>query len=164
MVIREVVGEADVRRVAKVAKIVWREANVAFCTPEQVEYMIERFQSEAAIKGQLIQGYRYFVVEEQGEILAYFGVQPQGDRLFLSKCYILAENRGRGIFSLALDFMSGLCREQDLRVIYLTVNRNNSHACEVYLHKGFKVIEEAVADIGCGFVMDDYIMEFEVER
>ncbi|MBR4854634.1 MAG: GNAT family N-acetyltransferase [Alistipes sp.] len=162
MNLREIVGEADVRRVVKVAEVVWREANTAFCTIEQVEYMIERYQSFEAIMGQLMQGYRYFVVEEDGEILAYFGVQPQDDRLFLSKFYILQENRGRGIFSMGLDVMCEICREQDLRAIYLTVNRNNTHAYEVYLHKGFKVIEEAVADIGCGFVMDDYIMEYAV--
>ena len=163
MNLREVVGEADVRRVVKVAEEVWREANTAFCSPEQVEYMIERFQSFEAVMGQLMQGYRYFVIEEDGEILAYFGVQPLDDRLFLSKYFILKQNRGRGIFSMGFEFMCALCRELNLRAIYLTVNRNNTHAYEVYLHKNFKVIEEAVADIGCGFVMDDYIMEFAVE-
>lgn len=163
MNIREIFGQADVTRMVKVAEIVWREANTAFCSKEQVEYMIERFQSYEAVMGQLMQGYRYFVIEENGEILAYFGVQPQDDRLFLSKYYILKQNRGRGIFSMGLDFMKALCQELGLRAIYLTVNRNNTHAYEVYLHKNFKVIEEAVADIGCGFVMDDYIMELSVE-
>ena len=162
MKIREVCGEADIRRMTKVAEVVWREANVAFCSPEQVEYMIEMFQSYEAVSGQLLHGYRYFLVEEAGEILAYFGVQPQGERLFLSKFYILKEHRGKGIFSMGLEFMAQLCREQQLDTIYLTVNRNNTHACEVYLHKGFKIAEEAVADIGCGFVMDDYIMEYDV--
>ena len=162
MKIREVYGEADIRRMTKVAEVVWREANVAFCTPEQVEYMIEMFQSYEAVMGQLVHGYRYFLVEEENEILAYFGVQPQGERLFLSKFYILKEHRGKGIFSMGLNFMAELCREQQLDTIYLTVNRNNLHACEVYLHKGFRIAEEAVADIGCGFVMDDYIMEYDV--
>ena len=162
MKIREVCGEADIRRMTKVAEVVWREANTAFCSPEQVEYMIEMFQSYEAVSGQLVHGYRYFLVEENGEILAYFGVQPQGERLFLSKFYILKEHRGKGIFSMGLEFMAELCREQQLDTIYLTVNRNNTHACEVYLHKGFKIAEEAVADIGCGFVMDDYIMEYDV--
>ena len=162
MNIREIFSEADVRRLAKVARIVWREANVSFCTPEQVEYMIERYQSFEAISGQLMHGYRYFLIEEGDVIMGYFGVQPQGERLFLSKFYILKEHRGRGIFSMGLEFMAELCREQQLDTIYLTVNRNNTHACEVYLHKGFKIAEEAVADIGCGFVMDDYIMEYHV--
>ena len=78
MDIREINSEADVRRLVKVAREVWREANVSFCTAEQVEYMIERFQSFEAVSGQMMQGYRYFVVEEDGEILGYFGVQAKG--------------------------------------------------------------------------------------
>ena len=162
MNIREVFSEADVRRLAKVAREVWREANVSFCTPEQVEYMIEKYQSFEAISGQLVHGYRYFLIEDDGEILGYFGVQPQGERLFLSKFYILKQNRGRGLFSLGLEHMCTLCREGSMSAIYLTVNRNNTHAYEVYIAKGFKVIAEECTDIGFGFVMDDYIMELEV--
>jgi GNAT superfamily N-acetyltransferase len=163
MNIREIFSEADVRRLAKVARIVWREANVSFCTPEQVEYMIERYQSFEAISGQLMHGYRYFLIEEGDVIMGYFGVQPQGERLFLSKFYILKEYRGRKLFSLGLQYMIELCKENSLESIYLTVNRNNTHAYEVYLAKGFKVITEECADIGFGFVMDDYIMELEVK-
>lgn len=163
MTIREIFSYADVRRMVKVAETVWREANVVFCSPEQVEYMIERFQSFEAVQGQLLQGYRYFVFEEGGDIVAYFGVQPQGERLFLSKFYILKEYRGQGIFSAGLDVMKKLCQEGEMNAIYLTVNRNNRHAYEVYLKKNFKVIEEAVADIGCGFVMDDYIMQLDID-
>lgn len=163
MTIREIFSDADVRRMVKVAEIVWREANISFCSAEQVEYMIERFQSFEAVQGQLLQGYRYFVFEEDGDIVAYFGVQPQGERLFLSKFYILKEHRGRSIFSQGLDVMKKLCQEDEMEAIYLTVNRNNRHAYEVYLKKNFKVIEEAVADIGCGFVMDDYIMQLDLE-
>ena len=162
MIIREIYSEADVRRLTKVAREVWREANVAFCTPEQVEYMIEKYQSFEAITGQLMQGYRYFIFEEDGDILGYFGVQPQGERLFLSKFYVLKQNRGRGLFSLGLEHMCEMCREEGLQAIYLTVNRNNTHAYEVYIAKGFHVIKEECADIGFGFVMDDYIMEKEV--
>ena len=163
MTIREIFSDADVRRMVKVAETVWREANISFCSAEQVEYMIERFQSFEAVQGQLLQGYRYFVLEENGDIVAYFGVQPQGERLFLSKFYILKEYRGQGLFSAGLDVMKRLCREGDMQAVYLTVNRNNRHAYEVYLKKNFKVIEEAVADIGCGFVMDDYIMQLDLD-
>ena len=163
MNIREIFSEADVRRLTKVAREGGREANVGFCTPEQVEYMIEKFQSFEAISGQMMHGYRYFLIEEGDEILGYFGVQPQGERLFLSKFYILKQNRGRGLFSLGLQRMIDICKEDNLESIYLTVNRNNTHAYEVYLAKNFKVIAEECADIGFGFVMDDYIMELEVK-
>ena len=114
MNIREIFSEADVRRLTKVAREVWREANIAFCTPEQVEYMIEKFQSFEAISGQMMHGYRYFLIEEGDEIFGYFGVQPQGERLFLSKFYILKQNRGRGLFSLGLQRMIDICEENNI--------------------------------------------------
>lgn len=162
MTLREINSDADVVRLVKVARKVWREANVSFCLPEQVEYMLARYQSFEAISGQMLNGYRYFVFERDGDIVGYFGVQRQGPRLFLSKFYILQEYRGAGLFSLGLEAMRQICHEEDMGAIYLTVNRENHHACEVYRHKGFEVIAEEDNDIGCGFVMNDYIMELQV--
>jgi ribosomal protein S18 acetylase RimI-like enzyme len=73
------------------------------------------------------------------------------------------EYRGQGLFSVGLDVMREICREGSMSAIYLTVNRNNHHACEVYRHKGFEIIAEEDNDIGCGFEMNDYIMQLEVE-
>ena len=62
MDIREITGDADVRRLVKYAREVWSESNISFNTPEQVEYMIEKFQSYEAISSQMMHGYRYFLV------------------------------------------------------------------------------------------------------
>ena len=103
-----------------------------------------------------------FIFEQDGDILAYFGVQPQGERLFLSKFYVLKPYRGQGLFSVGLDIIRQICHEEGLKAVYLTVNHDNCHAYEVYLRKGFEVIAEEDNDIGCGFVMNDYIMQLEV--
>ena len=163
MILREIFSEADVARLAKTARKVWREANISFCSAEQIEYMLKKYQSIEAIMGQIMHGYRYFIFEQDGDILAYFGVQPQGERLFLSKFYILKEYRGAGLFSAGLNVMRQLCLEEGMKAIYLTVNRENHHAYEVYRHKGFEILAEEDNDIGYGFVMNDYIMQLEVE-
>ena len=46
----------------------------------------------------------------------------------------------------------------DQRII-LAVNKGKS-ILSFYLSQGFKVYEEGVFDIGNGFVMDDYLMEW----
>jgi len=43
--------------------------------------------------------------------------------------------------------------------IQLTVNKGNSGSISVYEHWGFVTVDSVVTDIGCGFVMDDYVME-----
>jgi ribosomal protein S18 acetylase RimI-like enzyme len=44
-----------------------------------------------------------------------------------------------------------------VRSIFLQVNKANK-AKNFYLKLGFEIREEAVFDIGNGFIMDDYIM------
>jgi RimJ/RimL family protein N-acetyltransferase len=48
--------------------------------------------------------------------------------------------------------------------VYLTVNKHNNHAIDVYKKIGYSVADTAVTDIGGGYVMDDYIMEREVKE
>ena len=70
----------------------------------------------------------------------YFGIREDGEgRLFLSKLYILRAFRGKGLSSAAFDFMEGECRRRALKAIWLTVNRHNETAIQVYLHRGFVV-------------------------
>ena len=56
------------------------------------------------------------------------------------------------------DLVEQEARNEGLSKIRLTVNRHNTHAAQVYEHYGYETVEEAAADIGCGYVMDDYIM------
>ena len=50
-------------------------------------------------------------------------------------------------------------RELGRTRLYLTVNKGNAGSIAVYLKSGFVVREEAVFDIGNGYLMDDYVME-----
>ena len=80
--------------------------------------------------------------------------------MFLSKLYLQKAHRGKGYASRAVEFLEGICKQESLSAIWLTVNRYNYDTIEVYKKKGFTVIREQVADIGGGYVMDDYIMEY----
>ena len=44
----------------------------------------------------------------------------------------------------------------------MQVNKRNDRAIAAYQKAGFCIAEEAVLDIGGGFVMDDFLMEKEV--
>ncbi|MNE72395.1 Acetyltransferase (GNAT) family protein [compost metagenome] len=80
----------------------------------------------------------------------------------MSKFYISKEHRGRSYASQALAFLEKLCKERSLSHIWLTVNRHNESSIAVYEKKGFRTVREQIADIGNGFVMDDFIMEKEI--
>ena len=93
--------------------------------------------------------------------MGYIGVQLNEDSLFLSKIYILAGDRGSGLGNQAVEFLRELASSNKLKKITLTVNKNNSNSIAAYERIGFRVTGEVCADIGEGYVMDDYQMELE---
>ena len=91
--------------------------------------------------------------------MGYFAVVPQKKDLFLSKLYVTAENRRKGYARCALEFIEAIARNNGLSKITLTVNKNNTGSINAYKKLGFVITGSNVADIGNGFVMDDYKME-----
>lgn len=143
---------------------IWREYYVSIITAEQIDYMLGKFQSVPAITHQIQhQGYEYYLIHNgEGSTAGYMSARQEEGKLFLSKFYIGKEYRGRSYASQALAFLEKLCQDRNLTHIWLTVNRDNESSIAVYKRKGFLTLREQIADIGNGFVMDDYIMEKEI--
>ncbi len=168
----------EVEELAQLAGQIWREYWPALIGEAQTEYMIENFQSLAAIKRDMAEhDYRYwFVVDDEltaegadgacapwfaRGIAGYTGgrTEPETNRFFISKIYLLSGARGHGYCSRTIEHYDALCRDEDLRAMYLTVNKHNELGTRAYFAKGFEVIDSVETDIGEGFIMDDYIME-----
>jgi ribosomal protein S18 acetylase RimI-like enzyme len=49
-----------------------------------------------------------------------------------------------------------------LEKIILNVNKRNQKGIKAYSRFGFEIIDSQVKDFGNGFVLDDYIMGYEV--
>jgi len=146
--------------VAEMADVVWHEYFPCILTESQIDYMVDRFQSERAMREQVSEkGYRYAFIVDGDRRVGYTGISTSDGKLFISKLYLLKENRGKGYGSAALDMLFDLGREEGLSVAYLTVNKHNDIAIRTYGSKGFRTIQSIVTDIGEGFVMDDYVME-----
>ena len=58
----------------------------------------------------------------------------------------------------ALKFVINETEKIGNKRVILTVNKNNS-AKKFYESQGFKIYDEAIFDIGNGYVMDDFLME-----
>ena len=155
--------DSDIRTLAQVASEVWREAFKGIVPDDQIEYMLDRFQSYEAMRRQIDEeGYTYLMIKEGSKVVGYAGYAPRGDRLFLSKIYILREYRHQGRTSAVFDHLREVARALGLRAVYLTVNRGNENSVKVYEHEGFEIIDSQDNPIGDGFVMNDFIMEMKV--
>lgn len=152
---------ALLKETAQLAGQIWREYFPGIISPQQVEYMVEQFQSLPAMERQIqTQGYTYYQIRLGEEVLGYTGVCPEEDGLFLSKLYLKKENRHKGYAGAAFRELVKLCGEKGYRFIRLTCNKKNTHSLEVYRHWGFVQTDAVQTDIGNGFVMDDYVMTY----
>ena len=161
MTIEPVANSHGVAAVAALAKEIWNQHFTSIIGRQQVDYMLEKFQSVEAIQSQLASGYEYYVAVIDHEPVGYIGLIPDesAGKMMLSKIYVKVSFRGTGLGSALLDFTRKRALYSSATSIWLTVNRDNLQTVEWYKRKGFAVIDEVKKDIGSGFYMDDYIME-----
>ncbi|MDO4198104.1 MAG: GNAT family N-acetyltransferase [Erysipelotrichaceae bacterium] len=129
---------------------------------EHANYMADMFLSQKAIKELLGEGAVFKLVMDDNKPVAYTEYKKDGDRVFLSKLYAHKDYRGRKLGDLMLNDCIEYTKSSGLNKIYLTVNKYNTPSYNIYLHKGFKVIDSVETDIGHGYIMDDYIMELTI--
>ena len=161
----------EIQQVVVLAQQIWTEHYVPIIGQSQVQYMLENFQSEAAISEQIAQGHEYFLAMTPGQSpgldhcvpMGYMDIvgQPESNKLFLSKLYVVAAARGSGIGRNMFDFAVKMLRQRKLQTLWLTVNKFNP-SLDVYLHWGMINTGSVVKAIGAGFVMDDYLLELAV--
>ena len=156
--------EEQIKELCSLAKEIWNEYSICFISQEQIDYMLEKFQSEQVVKGQInFQNYQYYFMEEDGENIGYFALQKQKDNLFLSKIYIKKDFRGKGFARKAFtNAIIPIARELELPKITLTVNKYNFASIMVYEKLGFDRVDSKEFDIGNGYIMDDYIYEYTI--
>lgn len=159
-----VTSEEQLEKVEELAGEIWHEHYDSIIGEDQVNYMLKQFQSAEAMKKQMAEnGYEYFLLSTMGGDAGYFAFQKEEGTLFLSKIYLLKKYRGRNYARRVMDFLEERCREDRLGRVWLTVNRNNHNSIAVYEKLGFIKAGTQVADIGEGYVMDDFRMEKYVE-
>jgi len=152
----------SIRAIESMAKQIWREYYPFLCSKEQIDYMLEMFQSEKAIISQIKQGYRYYLIRHKEAPAGYISFKINADNVFLSKLYLKSNLRGIGLGKKMLEFVEKTSLENKISIINLHVNKKNLNSLKLYEKAGFKIKKSLVTDIGNGFVMDDYLMEKEL--
>ena len=164
MQIKEVFSPPEIIAVVKLADEIWNEYYPSIIGQDQVNYMLETFQTAKAIHAQIQEGYHYFILKENETLLGYMAVQKQDYSLFLSKLYIQKDDRKKGYAKEALLFLEDNVKKEGLHSISLTVNIHNSTAINAYERLGFIKTGSLVQDIGNGFKMDDFSFELPVKN
>lgn len=131
----------------------------------QNDYMINMFQSVPAITEQLENGYQYYLVRDiNGIKIGFLAFYPRKEDLYLSKMYLLKDQRGKGIAKDMLQFVIQQTKRHGFSSIILNVNKNNDIAITAYEKMGFKKIRAEKNHIGNGFYMDDWVYEYVIDK
>lgn len=161
--IKKIDNIAQIKECARLADEIWHECYKGIITDDQIDYMVENFQSEKAMLSLFENGAEFYALEEAGKICGYIVLEKEDDALFLSKLYILSSVRGNGYGSLCLSFVKNRAKELGYPSVYLHVNKFNKRAIAAYLANGFVNERTLDTEIGSGFVMEDYIMRAKAE-
>ena len=155
----------DLGTIQDLAKKIWPFAYGEILSVDQLEYMLEKFYSISSLTAQMnTMNHEFFLAIKNDAPIGFMSVgKSQNDpSIFtLHKIYVLPKFQGKSIGKLLLNFAIEKTKLEGGKSLQLNVNRHNK-ALHFYVKNGFEVILEEDIDIGKGYFMNDYRMEFLV--
>jgi ribosomal protein S18 acetylase RimI-like enzyme len=152
---------ADFEAIAVLARRIWLEHYITIISREQIEYMLEsRFTAESLARYVDSRERWFDVLRLDDAIVGYcsHALLPDTREMKVEQLYLLPELHGFGYGKSMMVHIESHTRMLGRDTLVLTVNKQNTRAASVYLRAGFEVREEAVFDIGNGYLMDDFVM------
>lgn len=157
--------KADKRHIPLIQDIVaetWPHTYGAIQTEGQIRYMIDLFYKTAALEQQMAQGHQFLLLMDDTKAIGFAGFEPgyNGRRQTkLHKLYVLPGIHGKGSGKQLLDAVKEATLAAGHDRLLLNVNRYNK-ATGFYEKQGFTITGEEDIDIGNGYFMNDYVMEW----
>ncbi|MEN3354105.1 MAG: diamine N-acetyltransferase [Betaproteobacteria bacterium] len=152
----------DVEALHSLACDIWRQHYPAIIGTAQTEYMLAQRYARSVVLGELAEARVWWdVLRERGRMVAFASSFPgeAAREMKLDKLYVRPDRQRRGYGGTLIAHTCARAKRLSYERVVLAVNRQNANAIAAYLKHGFRIREAVVKDIGCGFVMDDYIME-----
>ncbi|SIT28668.1 N-acetylglutamate synthase, GNAT family [Filimonas lacunae] len=154
----------NIPQIQRIAYATWPSAYGEIISETQIHYMLATMYSTGILTKQLQEGHHFALAESEGKAIGFAGYAPTEDSKVykLHKLYVLPniqkEGAGKALLHYAIDFAKNAGAEK----LQLNVNRSNN-AKNFYEKNGFQVIGEEDIDIGNGYFMNDYVMEFSLQ-
>ncbi|MFM9945205.1 MAG: GNAT family N-acetyltransferase [Bacteroidia bacterium] len=153
----KIITQSDIRTIYNLAREIWYDHYLSIITAEQIEYMLDKFYSPAALEKSMDEGQMIYLIKDENQnSIGYLAVteNPSG-HWFMNKFYIQTQIQGKGIGAKILKQWENIAKPKELR---LQVNRKNFKSINFYFKCGFTIKEVTDFDIGNGYSMDDFVM------
>lgn len=150
---------ADIPLLRRLAERIWRASYAEMISAGQIDYMLGWMYSAEKIAAEMAGGILWQVVGIGGEDAGFLSLTFHPAALAeLNKLYLLPELHGSGHGQAMLAHALALAAARGATELRLRVNKRNERALRCYRRAGFTIIEDIVAAIGGGFVMDDFVL------
>jgi len=154
----------DFETIRSIAHTTWPVAYGEILSKAQLDYMLEKMYSDAALMDDLNQGHHFILIKDNSVCLGFAAFEHHyldENCTRLHKIYLLPETQGKGLGKMLLEKIVVLAKENHSETISLNVNRFNK-AFAFYKKMGFEVVAEEDLSIGNGYLMEDYKMELKI--
>ncbi|MCE1169803.1 GNAT family N-acetyltransferase [Azovibrio restrictus] len=150
----------DVPAIAALAREIWQATYPGIITQEQIDFMLEQRYGHERLYDDLEDADKWldqaFVA---GRRIGFAFSELYKGEFKLDKLYIHPDLQRQGVGGALIAHVAARAKKLGYPCVILAVNKRNEKAIASYRKYGFSVRETVVADIGGGFVMDDFIME-----
>jgi ribosomal protein S18 acetylase RimI-like enzyme len=153
-------GAEDLAEISTLAAVIWRAHYPGIISHEQIEYMLVRMYDVEVMRRELESGIAYDRLLVDGALCGFssYGPTSNAGEFKLHKLYVHSNHQRQGLGALLLKRVENVARERGISTLVLAVNKKNTQAFFAYRKLGFTIRESIIADIGGGFVMNDYVM------
>ena len=151
--------------VREIAQITWPITYREILSSEQLDYMFEWMYNLETLQNQVEEGQLFYVLKENGKPLGFIGIElfsSEKNDLKIQKIYVLPDAQGKGVGKKLIEKAIEIAQEKGIEQVILNVNRFNK-AVSFYKKLDFKITSEVNIDIGKGYLMEDYIMNYTIK-
>ena len=155
---------ADFDIIIEIAHKTWPLTYAEILSQAQLNYMLEAFYSDTALRANIENGHQFILAKEEGICFGFASFESyyQNEKATkIHKIYILPEAQGKGIGKLLMDSIAVFAKENQSTSLLLNVNRFNK-ALTFYQKLGFEIFEEINIELEYGYLMEDYIMKKKI--
>ena len=160
-IITQATTRAELAEISALAEIVWRDHYPGIISLAQIDYMLGMMYGAEVLDREVRrEGIAFDCLRRGDRLVGFASYGPSGrpGEMKLHKLYFHPAEQRKGYGSRLLAHVGRVARDRGFHTLILAVNKRNYGAIRAYERNDFIVREEIVADIGGGFVMDDYVM------
>lgn len=155
----------DIPLVHRLAKEVFFATYEPLQPKEKVAYLFNLMYNETVLTEQMEKKKHIFLLAEDasgysGYASYEFNYKGSG-KIKIHKIYVMPNAQGKGVGKEMINSIITVARQNKIETLLLDVYRHNP-AIQFYEKLGFKKAGEQITEVGNRYVMDDFVMEFNL--